>query len=263
MNTNNYQLMNDYFEPTIRLVVNNHCAKYQPLQNISLKAPVIYAGATFPSVKRSLIVLIVLMHVLVFTSITQYYQQSSSSSSAEEPSPMIVSLIHAAKKNLVETNQSVDKKQAKALQKIISKTTEKPSLIANQVSEVAQKAFEPAEKKSEYTIVAESVTSTEQKVSTESVFEPPRFNADYLHNPTPEYPGLSRRRGEQGRVTLKVLVNTNGEPESVQLDKSSGFELLDRAALNAVKNWKFIPAKSNHQSVLGTVIVPVRFSLDS
>lgn len=261
MNTNNYQFRNDYFEPTMKLVVNNHCAKYQPLQNISLKAPLIYEVATFPSVKRSLIVLIVLMHVLVFTSITQYYQQSSSS--AEEPSTMIVSLIHAAKKNLVETNQSIDKKQAKAHQKIISNTAKKPSLIANQVSEVAQKAFEPAEKKSENTIVAESVTSTEQKVSTDSVFEPPRFNADYLHNPTPEYPGLSRRKGEQGRVTIKVLVNINGEPESVQLDKSSGFELLDRAALNAVKNWKFIPAKSNHQSVLGTVIVPVRFSLDS
>jgi protein TonB len=74
---------------------------------------------------------------------------------------------------------------------------------------------------------------------------------------------MSRRRGEQGRVTLKVVVNVNGEAEKVQIDQSSGFELLDKAALSAVKNWKFIPAKSNHQPVVGAVIVPVRFTLDS
>lgn len=253
--------MKDYFAPTMKLVVNNQAAKHQSLHNLALKAPVIYEVAPLLPVKRSLMVLIVLLHVLVFATITQHYQQNSNSSG--NVAPMIVSLIQVAKSNNLETAKPIAKKPTMAANKRLAITEEKSSLQANQSSEVVQKTGEPALASIANTSIAESVKPSEQKVAIENSFEPPRFNADYLHNPTPEYPSMSRRRGEQGRVTLKVLVNINGEPESVQLDKSSGFDLLDKAALNAVKNWKFIPAKSNHQSVFGTVIVPVRFSLES
>lgn len=261
MHMNNYQLMQDYFSPTMKLVVNNQTSRYAPLQNLTLKAPVAYQVATSSSVKRSLIALIVLLHLLVFTSVTQYYQQHSNA--LGNVAPMIVSLISVAKNKNVATAEPVAKKQVKIAPKTLANTEEKSSLMANQSIDLTSKTLEPALEKSVNATTAESVKSSDQKAFTEPAFEPPRFNADYLHNPTPEYPGMSRRRGEQGRVTLKVVVNTNGEPESIQLDKSSGFELLDKAAVNAVKNWKFIPAKSNHQSVIGTVIVPVRFSLDS
>jgi periplasmic protein TonB len=95
------------------------------------------------------------------------------------------------------------------------------------------------------------------------VIEPPKFGVAYLNNPAPNYPSSSRRAGETGRVLLRVLVSTNGSAETVELENSSGFERLDEAAINAVKKWRFIPAKRSNQAVSAYVLVPVKFSLES
>jgi protein TonB len=100
------------------------------------------------------------------------------------------------------------------------------------------------------------------KVEPEPVIEPPKFGAAYLHNPAPDYPSMSRRAREQGRVLLKVTVSTKGDAEDVQLDTSSGFSRLDDAAIDAVKKWQFVPAKRNNQAIRASVLVPVKFSLD-
>ncbi len=90
--------------------------------------------------------------------------------------------------------------------------------------------------------------------------EPPRFSANYLNNPTPRYPALSRRLREKGRV-LRVLVNAEGHPEDIQVTSSSGFARLDLAAREAVSQWTFVPAKLGDRSVRAWVIVPIVFKL--
>jgi len=97
----------------------------------------------------------------------------------------------------------------------------------------------------------------------EPVVEPPRFGVAYLNNPPPAYPALSRRIGEEGRVMLRVLVGANGKPENVEIENGSGSQRLDSAALDAVKKWKFIPARRNNEAISAYVLVPVKFSLDS
>lgn len=97
----------------------------------------------------------------------------------------------------------------------------------------------------------------------QEVVEPPRFGAAYLHNPAPSYPSISRRVGEEGRVMLRVLVSKNGDAEQVDIEASSGFSRLDQAALEAVKKWRFIPAKRNNQPISAYVIVPIQFTLNS
>ncbi|OQW69466.1 MAG: hypothetical protein BVN34_03885 [Proteobacteria bacterium ST_bin12] len=101
-----------------------------------------------------------------------------------------------------------------------------------------------------------------EKVVEEKV-EPPRFGVSYLNNPAPDYPATSRRLGEEGRVLMKVLVSADGAAEDVQIEKSSGSERLDDAAMKAVKRWRFIPAKKNNQALSAYVIVPVKFSLET
>jgi protein TonB len=90
---------------------------------------------------------------------------------------------------------------------------------------------------------------------------PPRFNADYLQNPAPPYPALSRRMGEQGRVVLRVLVSAAGLPEKVELKSSSGSSRLDQSALDTVKHWKFVPARQGDTPVPAWVLVPISFTL--
>lgn len=90
---------------------------------------------------------------------------------------------------------------------------------------------------------------------------PPRFDADYLDNPKPVYPSLSRRLGEQGRVVLRVKVAASGLPTEVILQASSGSPRLDQAALETVRRWKFVPARLGNETVAASVLVPIVFSL--
>ena len=91
---------------------------------------------------------------------------------------------------------------------------------------------------------------------------PPVFNADYLRNPPPAYPALSRRIGEEGRVILRVLVGTAGSAEEVQVRTSSGHPRLDQAARAAVQRWKFVPARRGEHPVAAWVLIPISFRLE-
>jgi protein TonB len=91
---------------------------------------------------------------------------------------------------------------------------------------------------------------------------PPVFNADYLVNPPPPYPTLSRRKGEEGRVVLRVLVNAAGTAQTVEIRASSGHERLDMAARDTVRRWKFVPARRGAEPVSAWVLVPISFRLE-
>lgn len=96
----------------------------------------------------------------------------------------------------------------------------------------------------------------------EAPLTPPVFNAAYLRNPPPRYPIAARRNGEQGTVTLRVLVDREGLPASVAIEKTSGFAPLDNAAREAVRAWRFVPARRGSQAVEAWVLVPVVFRLE-
>lgn len=91
----------------------------------------------------------------------------------------------------------------------------------------------------------------------------PRFDAAYLQNPEPEYPALSQRLGEEGRVLLRVLVSPEGRADQVELKQTSGFARLDAAAQAAVRRWRFQAARRGTESVAAWVIVPITFHLDA
>lgn len=88
-----------------------------------------------------------------------------------------------------------------------------------------------------------------------------RYDAAYLNNPAPLYPSQSRRRGEQGRVLLRVQVDARGLPERVEIEQSSGHARLDQAALEAVRRWRFVPARRGDATVAASVLVPIEFQM--
>jgi len=90
----------------------------------------------------------------------------------------------------------------------------------------------------------------------------PDYRADYLNNPRPPYPMVARRMGYNGKVILNVEVLAEGRAGQVLLHKSSGYEILDNAALQTVKTWKFSPAKRLGQPVTQWFLVPIKFSLE-
>jgi len=181
--------------------------------------------------------------------------------SADEPQvteqpPEVVTVPKKQKSEVKQVRQPVETpaKEAVTPQPVISEPSALPAAAETASSENPVKSEQ----------VAQPVeVSAKDKNEAEPVIEPPRFGAAYLNNPAPAYPSLSRRSGEQGRVLLKVLVSEKGLAETVQLDSSSGYEKLDRAAIEAVRKWSFIPAKRSNQPVSAYVLVPVKFSLSS
>ncbi len=97
--------------------------------------------------------------------------------------------------------------------------------------------------------------------ASDAPIEPPKFGVAYLNNPAPEYPRLSKRAGEEGRVVMQVLVSERGVASRVELAKSSGYDRLDQAAINAVKQWQFEPARRQGKAIPAVVMVPLSFSL--
>ncbi len=89
----------------------------------------------------------------------------------------------------------------------------------------------------------------------------PQYSGSGLFNAPPRYPFLARRRGQEGRVVLRAQVTANGDPETVRVRQSSGFRLLDAAAVAAVKAWRFVPASRGGIPVAGSVEVPISFKL--
>jgi protein TonB len=90
---------------------------------------------------------------------------------------------------------------------------------------------------------------------------PVNYNADYLRNPAPAYPVLSRRLGQSGKVLLHVFVNDDGRPEKVEIKKSSGYQRLDQSALDAVRQWRFVPAREGSHAIASWVTIPIIFKL--
>jgi len=108
-----------------------------------------------------------------------------------------------------------------------------------------------------------AVATPEQKTRIASVaVSPPSFNAAYLRNPVPRYPASARRAGTQGTVTLRVQVTLEGLAARVEIEKSSGSPHLDAAALEAVKAWRFVPARQGTEPVESWVLVPIVFRLE-
>ena len=78
----------------------------------------------------------------------------------------------------------------------------------------------------------------------------------------PAYPALSRRMGEEGKVVLRVELETDGRVDTVQVTSSSGYKRLDEAALAAVRTWRCNSPMRDGQPVRAVALQPFQFNLE-
>ncbi len=260
--------------PNIQLVVNNASVKFESLKSISISAPTSAKNVQKNTAFLPAVLLSVVLHLLIALVLLQ---KNPTHMPANASLPMMLTFMH---ENKVQTPIDTPptkiipapvKPKAQVKQKVVATTPEKAAvLVTEQTTELKETAaLQPvqniAQQQAETTEVASlnEAPPSPAPVKDKLLYIAPSFGADYLHNPAPQYPNMARRKGEQGRVLLKVLVTLNGDAGNVSLVKSSGSTYLDEAAINAVKNWKFIPARSNNEAVSGYVTVPISFSLES
>lgn len=92
--------------------------------------------------------------------------------------------------------------------------------------------------------------------------ELPSSDADYLQNPKPPYPALSKRLGEQGKVVVRVLIGVDGTAQKAEIKLSSGYDRLDQAALGTVLRWRYVPGKRAGMPEAMWFNVPISFVLE-
>jgi len=92
--------------------------------------------------------------------------------------------------------------------------------------------------------------------------ELPSSSADYLNNPKPPYPSMSKRMGEQGKVVVRVLIGVDGTAQKAEIRTSSGFDRLDQAALDTVLRWRYVPGKRGGVPEAMWFNVPINFVLE-
>ncbi len=80
-----------------------------------------------------------------------------------------------------------------------------------------------------------------------------------VHTPPPDYPLEQACQDIGGTVTMKVVVGPQGRPTEVRVTSGSGVDVLDQAAVDAVRAWEFKPATRNGQGVAQTIQVPMSF----
>lgn len=85
--------------------------------------------------------------------------------------------------------------------------------------------------------------------------------ARYRETPKPTYPESARRKGSEGTVLLRVLVDAQGRAKTIEINKSSGNTALDDSARDAVKRWRFVPAHDGDRAIESWIRIPVDFRL--
>ncbi|HET7931236.1 MAG TPA: energy transducer TonB [Rhodanobacteraceae bacterium] len=83
----------------------------------------------------------------------------------------------------------------------------------------------------------------------------------YKNRHPPQYPIEAARQQQQGTVILDVTVNAEGVVTDVRVERSSGYRVLDRAAVEAARHWRFNPGIANGKATGGIVRIPVDFHL--
>lgn len=110
--------------------------------------------------------------------------------------------------------------------------------------------------------VAAPATSAPAATAALGTLQLPLSDADYLQNPKPGYPAISRRLNEQGTTVMRVYIGTDGLPQHAEIAKSSGYARLDTAAAATVMRWRYVPGKRGGVAEAMSVTVPIIWTLE-
>ncbi len=116
--------------------------------------------------------------------------------------------------------------------------------------------------------VKPSISTTEQQETVKTILPPSqgtvrtKSQPGYFRNQPPKYPQLAKQMHQEGLVMLMVAVDRKGMPVKVEVEQSSGYQLLDQASLEAVRHWRFQPERIGDIPIESKVTIPIRFCLE-
>ena len=130
---------------------------------------------------------------------------------------------------------------------------------AAQERELARKRIE---EKRRQKLTAQKAENARKKAATTAAGQRTVSKPSGISQPKPKYPPAARRAGQQGTVTLSFTIGSSGTVISARIAESSGYTLLDNAALSAIRSWRFKPARNAlGEAISYSYTLPVPFRL--
>ena len=155
-------------------------------------------------------------------------------------------------------NTEKPESKPEAAQIFASATTTKES--TNTISLAKYDVFGTSAKEQTHNITGHSANQTAgDKSNLNTVIAYPL----YRENAPPAYPEIARVRGYEGIVLVSAEILPDGRVGNMKIRKSSGYAILDQSAIEAVKPWKFEPAKKSGNPFTVWVELPIKFILNN
>lgn len=204
-----------------------------------------------PRISRNLTIVgsVLLLHILVLWAMQTGLLRRVAE--VVVPEVILVEIMAAPVANPAPAPQSQQKVQAKA--PVPQVAPPRPESTVTPQPAPAPLALAPSAGASPSASVAHATTTTASPAASTGAaanapaapakVELPSSSADYLNNPKAPYPALSKRLGEQGTVVVHVLIGVDGTASQASVKRSSGFERLDRAAVETALKWRYAPGK--------------------
>lgn len=200
---------------------------------------------------------------MTFVSLVQAPAAAKAANPAAAPEKPVIEpkLIEVRKAEVKVQPEPVEKKHAEAIRK---KPAEKQQVAeASPMSDMSQSSA--AASSGAVASVASAATPMGEANGSlggdgeKAFFIEPQFRE---RPQPPAYPRRARRLEQEGEALIRVKLDPRGNAAEVLVWKSSGFALLDDAAITAVRHWKFVPAERSGKPVIAWVEIPVRFALN-
>lgn len=152
--------------------------------------------------------------------------------------------------------REIEKPVKKIVPVLPEKLIEVPVTAKPAVDEIIQENYNSSVDEETQESIDENVPEPEKNIIVHEAF--PFYRA----NPAPEYPRIARKRGYEGTVVLSMLVNEDGQVDNLWVFESSGYKVLDNAAIEAVREWIFEPGRRGDRKIEMWVQIPVMFELE-
>ncbi|RYZ51833.1 MAG: energy transducer TonB [Proteobacteria bacterium] len=195
-----------------------------------------------------------LVHVLAIAAVLQ----TSASDLTAKPSSVIRASMLPGMPAMSPNPEDVPKEKPKPVKPKTPKPKTAQTIAAVAKEDAAPTAMQAPAPEPEKEVEDEGGGAAGNEGQGESITE---ATSNYLSNPAPRYPPMSRRLGEEGKILFKVFVDTEGKVKDITIQQTSGFKRLDEAALEAIRGWTFTPARKGEEKVAAWVIIPFVWSL--
>jgi len=168
-------------------------------------------------------------------------QEKSEDTNPEESFPILPAAINEPIKTPAETNPNANHQE-------IGNTTPSEALH-----------------KSDTTGAEKTIDSSVNEHITQALFTDEGLlivnNPTYVKRTKPVYPRRARDKNQQGTTLLEATLDEKGVVIDLKVSQSSGYRLLDKSAIKAVKKWQFKPAMHDGVAVMAIALVPIQFDI--